>query len=264
MKTIVKEFITSVIATLLFAVVLCGIYPLIVWGAGQLLFSHQANGSLIESGDRKIVGSEWLGQNFTSAKYFQPRPSSAGTGYDAANSSGSNLGPTSKKFINGTTKSIATIGPEADAQPKAAPDVVDFDGIKLRVLGYCDANGIDYQLIQDGKPVDPKTFKNEKGDYDQVKLITGFNDDAKPLTVKPSVLIPGDAVTASGSGLDPHISVKNALLQAARVAKERKISEDVVKAEIQKATAGPQFGILGEAGVNVLKLNIALDSLAAK
>jgi len=264
MKTIVKDIITSVLATLIFAVICCGIYPLIVWGAGQLLFSHQANGSLIESGDRKIVGSEWIGQNFTSAKYFQPRPSSAGTGYDAANSSGSNLGPTSKKFINGTTKSIETIGPEADAKPKAAPDVVDFDGIKLRVLGYCDANGIDYQLIQDGKPVDPKTFKNEKGDYDQVKLITAFNDDAKPLTVKPSVLIPGDAVTASGSGLDPHISVKNALLQAARVAKERKISEDVVKAEIQKATAGPQFGILGEAGVNVLKLNLALDSRVAK
>jgi len=264
MKTIVKDIITSVLATLIFAVICCGIYPLIVWGAGQLLFSHQANGSLIESGDRKIVGSEWIGQNFTSAKYFQPRPSSAGSGYDAANSSGSNLGPTSKKFINGTTKSIATIGPEADAKPKTAPDVVDFDGIKLRVLGYCDANGIDYQLIQDGKPVDPKTFKNEKGDYDQVKLITAFNDDAKPLTVKPSVLIPGDAVTASGSGLDPHISVKNALLQAARVAKERKISEEVVKAEIQKATAGPQFGILGETGVNVLKLNLALDSRVAK
>ena len=264
MKTIVKDIITSVIATLIFAVICCGIYPLIVWGASQLLFSHQANGSLIESGDRKIVGSEWLGQNFTSAKYFQPRPSSAGTGYDAANSSGSNLGPTSKKFINGTTKSIATIGPEADAKPKASPDVVDFDGIKLRVLGYCDANGIDYQLIQDGQPVDPKTFKNEKGDYDQVKLITAFNDDAKPLTVKPASLIPGDAVTASGSGLDPHISVKNALLQAARVAKERKISEDIVKAEIQKATAGPQFGILGEAGVNVLKLNLALDALTPK
>ncbi len=107
MKTIVQEIITSVLATLLFAVLLCGIYPVAVWGAGQLLFPHQANGSLVESSDRTIVGSEWLGQNFTSAKYFQPRPSSAGTGYDAANSSGSNLGPTSKKLINGTTKSIA-------------------------------------------------------------------------------------------------------------------------------------------------------------
>jgi K+-transporting ATPase ATPase C chain len=228
-----------------------------------LLFPHQANGSLIESADRRIIGSEWLGQNFTSAKYFQPRPSSAGTGYDAANSSGSNLGPTSKKLINGTTKSTALPGKEAGTYV-AGPDVVDFDGIKLRVLSYCDTNGIPYELIQDGKPVEPKTFKTDKGDYDQVKLITAFNDDAKPLTVKAATLIPGDAVTGSGSGLDPHISVKNALLQAPRVAKERGLSEDVVKAEIVKATAGPSLGILGEAGVNVLVLNVALDKLATK
>jgi K+-transporting ATPase ATPase C chain len=262
MKTIVKEIITSVLATLLFAVVCCGLYPVLIWGASQLLFSHQANGSLIESSDRKIVGSEWLGQNFTSAKYFQPRPSSANTGYDAASSGGSNLGPTSKKFINGTTKTIALPGKEAGKYETS--DVVDFDGVKLRVLGYCDANGIAYQLIQDGKPVDQKTFKTEKGEYDQVKLITAFNDDAKPLTVKPASLIPGDAVTASASGLDPHISVKNALLQAPRVAKERSISLDAVKAEITKATAGAQFGILGEAGVNVLTLNLTLDKVASK
>ena len=76
--------------------------------------------------------------------------------------------------------------------------------------------------------------------------------------------MPGDAVTASGSGLDPHISLKNALLQAPRVAKERNLSVDTVKSEIEKATTGPQFGILGEAGVNVLKLNLALDAAAQK
>jgi potassium-transporting ATPase KdpC subunit len=263
MKTIVKETITSILATLLFAVILCGIYPVVVWGASQLLFPHQANGSLIEGSDRKIVGSEWLGQNFTSAKYFQPRPSAAGLGYDAASSSGSNLGPTSKKFINGTTKSTALPAKDAGGTPTAGPDVVDFDGVKLRVLGYCESNGIAYQLLQDDKPVDQKTFKTDKGEYDQVKLITAFNDDAKPLTIKPESLIPGDAVTASGSGLDPHISPKNALLQAARVAKERSLGVDVVKAEIAKATAGPSLGILGEAGVNVLTLNLALDKLAA-
>src|SRR5882757_3711762 len=153
MNTIVKETIVSILATIVFAFVLCGLYPLIVWGAGQLLFSHQANGSLIESSDRKIIGSEWLGQNFTSAKYFQPRPSSAGTGYDASSSSGSNLGPTSKKLINGTTKSIAVPGKEAGTYTPA-PDVVDFDGIKLRVLSYCESNGIAYELLQDGKAVD--------------------------------------------------------------------------------------------------------------
>ncbi len=140
--------------------------------------------------------------------------------------------------------------------------MVDFDGIKLRVLNYCESNGIAYDLLQGGAPVDAKTFKTDKGEYDQVKLITAFNDDAKPLTIKPASLIPGDAVTASGSGLDPHISVKNAQLQAARVAKERGLSVDVVKAEIAKATAGPSLGILGEAGVNVLMLNLALDKLA--
>ena len=75
---------------------------------------------------------------------------------------------------------------------KAGPDVVDYDGIKLRIIDYCDQNGIAYKLLQDDKEVDPKTFKTEKGDWDQVKLITAFNDDNKPLSVKPSVLIPGD------------------------------------------------------------------------
>jgi K+-transporting ATPase ATPase C chain len=264
MKTIVKEITTSILVTLLFAVLLCGIYPVVTWGISQLLFSHQAGGSLIEGADRKIVGSEWLGQSFTSAKYFQPRPSAAGLGYDAASSSGSNLGPTSKKFINGTTKSTALPAAEAGSAPKPGPDVVDFDGIKLRILNYCESNNIPYELYQDGKSVEEKAFKTEKGAYDQVKLITAFNDEAKPLTIKASSPIPGDAVTASGSGLDPHISPKNALLQAARVAKERNLSVDVVKAEIEKATAGPQFGILGDAVVNVLKLNLALDKIATK
>lgn len=264
MKTIVKEFATAVIATIVLGIIVCGLYPLAVYAVGQLLFSHQANGSLIENSDHKIVGSELLGQNFTSAKYFQPRPSSAGTGYDAANSSGSNLGPTSKKFINGTTKSTALPPKEAGGAFLPGPDIVDFDGLKLRVLGYCEANGIAYQLLQDGKPMDPKSFKTEKGDYDQVKLITAFNDDVKTLTVKPEALIPGDAVTGSASGLDPHISVKNALLQAARVARERKLSVDDVKSLITKATEGPSLGIFGDAGVNVLKLNLTLDGIAAK
>ena len=194
MNTIVKETTRAILATLLFAIVLCGVYPVVVWGASQLLFPHQANGSLIDGSDRKIVGSELLGQNFTGAKYFHPRPSAAGAnGYDAANSSGSNLGPTSKKLI---------------------------DSVRQRVTDYRAENGL-----------------------------------------APETLVPGDAVTASGSGLDPHISVKNALLQAPRVARERSVSVDAVKSEIEKATAGPQFGILGEAGVNVLKLNLALDKL---
>ena len=197
MNTIIKEITTSILATLLFAVVLCGFYPVFVWGAGELFFPYQANGSLIEGGDRKIIGSELLGQNFGGAKYFHPRPSAAGAnGYDAANSSGSNLGPTSKKLI---------------------------DAVKQRVTDYRTENGM-----------------------------------------AADALVPGDAVTASGSGLDPHISVKNALLQASRVARERGLSDDVVKGEIDKATTSRQFGIFGEAGVNVLKLNLALDAVGPK
>jgi len=196
MKDFLKEILTSILATLVFAVLLCGIFPLIIFGAGQLLFSGQANGSLIESKDRRIIGSEMLGQNFAGAKYFHPRPSAAGAnGYDAASSSGSNLGPTSQKLM---------------------------DAVKQRVETYRAENGL-----------------------------------------AADALIPGDAVTASGSGLDPHIGVKNAELQTPRVAKERGLSLDAVKAEIAKATDGRSLGILGEPGVNVLKLNIALDNAAA-
>jgi potassium-transporting ATPase KdpC subunit len=197
MNTIIKETITSIIATLVFAVVVCGFYPVIVWGTTELFFPYQVNGSLIEGSDRKIIGSELLGQNFVGAKYFHPRPSAAGAnGYDAASSSGSNLGPTSKKLI---------------------------DAVKQRVTDYRKENGM-----------------------------------------AADALVPGDAATASGSGLDPHISVKNALLQAPRVARERGLSDHAVKSEINKATTGRQFGILGEAAVNVLKLNLALDAVAPK
>jgi potassium-transporting ATPase KdpC subunit len=196
MKTIINETLTSILATIVFALVLCGLYPLVVYAAGQLLFSHQANGSLIENADHKIIGSEWLGQNFTSVKYFHPRPSAAGTGYDAANSSGTNLGPTSQKLV---------------------------DSVKAAVEQYRKDNGLSADL-----------------------------------------LVPGDAVTSSGSGLDPHISVRNASLQSARVAKERGLDVEIVKAEITKATDGRSLGFLGEPGVNVLKLNVALDKLASK
>ena len=196
MNTVLKEILTAIRSTLFFAVLLCGIFPLIIFGAGQLFFPRQANGSLIESSDRRIIGSEWLGQNFAGAKYFHPRPSAAGAnGYDAASSSGSNLGPTSQKLI---------------------------DAVKQRVEAYRAENGL-----------------------------------------TADALVPGDAVTASGSGLDPHITARNAELQAPRVAKERNLSLDAVKTEMAKATDGRSLGILGEPGVNVLKLNIALDNLAA-
>jgi K+-transporting ATPase ATPase C chain len=191
MKTIFTELKNSIIATIVFVIVLCGIYPLIVYGAAQLFFPHAANGSLIEGKNRELVGSDLLGQMFSADKYFHPRPSAAGAGYDAANSSGTNLGPTSEKLKN---------------------------SVKSAVEQYRKENNL-----------------------------------------APDVLVPADAVTSSGSGLDPHISVKNAELQIPRVAKARGLEDAAVRALVEKFTDGRQFGVLGEAGVNVLRLNLALD-----
>jgi K+-transporting ATPase ATPase C chain len=190
MKDFIAELRASIAATLLLAVLCCGIYPAVVWGVGQGLFSHKANGSLVRV-DGKVAGSSLLAQGFTAPKYFHPRPSAAGQGYDAASSSGTNLGPTSKKLI---------------------------EDVKQRVADYRTENGL-----------------------------------------PPDSRVPADAVTSSASGLDPHISVRNALLQAARVAKARGIGEKDVLAKVEAHTEGRTLGLLGEPRVNVLTLNLSLD-----
>jgi len=149
-------------------------------------FRTRRTGSLIVSKDGKVLGSELLAQSFTSAKYFHPRPSAAGTGYDATSSGGTNFGPTSQKLM---------------------------DSIKAAVAQYRTENGL---------PAD--------------------------------ALVPGDAVTSSASGLDPHISVKNARLQTARVAKARNLNVEKVLELVEKYTDHRQLGLFGEDGVNVLRL----------
>ena len=193
MKALFSEIRGAVFATLVLAIVCCGLYPLVVFGISQMLFHDKANGSLILDKDGTVRGSKLLAQGFTADKYFHPRPSAAGSGYDAANSSGSNLGPTSQKLN---------------------------DAIKDRVAAYRKENGL-----------------NE------------------------SEAVPADAVTTSGSGLDPHISLRNAELQIPRVAKGRGVSEENLRELINQNTDGPDLGFLGEAGVNVLTLNRALDQL---
>jgi len=167
------------------------IYPLTVTGLAQVLFPHQANGSLIVI-NGKTYGSELIGQQFDDPKYFWGRPSAAREAYNAAASSGSNLGP---------------MNPSLEEVVQARMDAL--------------------------QAVDPNN----------------------PLP------IPVDLVTASGSGLDPHISVASALYQVNRVASARGWSEADVTSLIEKYTEGRQFGIFGEPRVNVLSLNLALDGI---
>ena len=193
MKAFFSEIRGAVMSTLILAVICCGLYPLIVFGISQALFHDKANGSLIVDQNGIVHGSKLLAQGFTAEKYFHPRPSAAGNGYDASSSGGGNLGPTSQKLN---------------------------DAIKDRIDAYRKENGL------------------------------GGNEP-----------VPADAVTASGSGLDPHISLHNAQLQIARVAKARGLSEDKVRELVEQNTEGRDLGVFGEPGVNVLQLNLALDEL---
>jgi len=107
MKELFSDIRGAVMSTLVLAIVCCGIYPLIVFGIAQAAFHDKANGSLIVTKDGTVRGSELLGQNFSGEKYFHPRPSAAGNGYDATSSGGSNLGPTSQKLHDSIAQNVA-------------------------------------------------------------------------------------------------------------------------------------------------------------
>jgi K+-transporting ATPase ATPase C chain len=183
-----KHFITSILMTVVTTLLLGLVYPFVVTSLAQLIFPAQANGSLITR-NGKVIGSHLIGQPFSSPGYFHSRPSAAGTGYDAGNSSGSNLGPTNKMLVD-------------------------------RMAG----------------------------------------DVQKAQAENPNTPVPMDLVTTSASGLDPHISPDAAAFQVPRIARERGISEDEVRSLIEKHTEARQLGFLGEARVNVLELNLDLDT----
>lgn len=187
-----KNMISAVLMTLVTTVLFGLLFPLFVTGLAQVLFPKQANGQLILR-NGQLVGSRLIGQQFSSAGYFHSRPSSAGTGYDAGNSGGSNLGPTNQSLI-------------------------------ARV----------------------------QGDADRLQA------------ENPGSGIPMDLLTTSGSGLDPHISPEAAEFQVPRIAKERGLSDDVVREAIRQHTEGREFGFLGEPRVNVLELNLTLDEISPK
>ena len=182
-----KNLITAVLMTVATTILLGLVYPLLVTGMAQVIFPKQANGQLIQQ-DGKTVGSRIIGQGFSGPAYFHSRPSAAGTGYDAANSAGSNFGPTNQKLID-------------------------------RVKG----------------------------------------DVASARADNPGQSVPIDLVTTSASGFDPHITPAAAEFQLPRIARGRRTTIEQVRAVLAKHTEPRQLGVLGEARVNVLELDLELD-----
>jgi K+-transporting ATPase ATPase C chain len=187
-----KHLTTAFLMTIATTILLGIIYPLLITGLAQVLFKDKANGQIITR-NGEAIGSHIIAQPFTGAKYFHPRPSAAGNGYDAANSGGSNLGPTNQKLI-------------------------------------------------DRMQADAKTLHDEN----------------------PARLIPVDLITTSASGFDPDITPAAAEFQIPRIARERGMQESALRELVQKHTSQRDLGLLGEARVNVLELNLALDDLTAK
>lgn len=183
-----RNLIVAVRMTIVTTLLLGVIYPVAITAIAQVVFSNQANGQLIEQ-NGTVIGSRIIGQGFSSPAYFHPRPSAAGSGYDAASSGGSQLGPTNKKLIDNVRANVEA----ARSDNRTAP-------------------------------------------------------------------VPVDLVTTSGSGLDPHITPAAANFQVARVARARGISEDEVRRIVRANTLARTLGFLGEPRVNVLELNLALDS----
>jgi potassium-transporting ATPase KdpC subunit len=256
-----RQLVTGLLMTVVLTVLLGLVYPLAVTGISHLTMSKRADGSLVKE-NGKVVGSSLIGQSFADAdgnplvQYFQSRPSNAGDGYDARASSGSNLGPSNPKLIGNVPgvvfgddgKLLTKNAYATPADPYCVPvPASDKDGNDVT---DADGNPV-YEKNKDGSyACDPNTVPERTLAY---RALNALASDVK---------VPVDAVTSSGSGLDPQITVANARLQAARVARARKISVGQVTSLIADHTQGRQFGVLGEETVNVLELNLALDKLA--
>jgi len=253
-----RQLLTGLIVMVVMTVTLGFVYPLVVTAISQVAFHNKANDSLVKV-NGKAVGSSLLGQNFTDKdgnplpKYFQPRPSAAGTnGYDASSSSASNLGPSNPLLIGNIPGVSITDKTNAYATP-SDPYCVPVQATDKNNNPITDKAGNPvYEKNKDGSYVcNANTVPERTLAY---RALNNLAANAK---------VPVDAVTASGSGLDPDISIANADLQAQRVATARHLPLATVMAQIKAHTDGRALGFLGEKAVNVLELNLGLDKLGS-
>ncbi|MFC4126522.1 potassium-transporting ATPase subunit C [Nocardia rhizosphaerae] len=280
MSTWIRQHLAAVRALLVLTVITGFVYPAAVFAVAQLPgLDDKADGSLLER-DGKLVGSSLIGQSFTDSdgaamvQYFQSRPSAAGDGYDPMSTSASNLGPEDIVDTAARTSLLTTVC----ARSKQVGDREGVDGSRpfcteggvgavLSVIGPRDAKGEVAQpervvSVNELCPAQPfvTTFRGvavecakEGADY-AIGRIVPIRGDAP---AEPAV--PADAVTASGSGLDPHISPEYAAIQVERVARARGVTTAQVRAVLADRTEQRTFGVLGAPRVNVVELNLALD-----
>lgn len=277
------QHLAALRALLVFTVLLGIAYPLVMVGVGRIPgLSDRTDGSLVTVGET-TVGSRLIGQLFTDAdgnpdpRYFQSRPSAAGDGYDPTSTSASNLGPESivDTLSDNPDDASQSLLTQVCARSLAVGELEGVDGRRP----YCTADGVGAVLAvfhRDGftGPITRVVSVNQTGTpfvatYDGVTVEPAKNgEDYQALggvmtpirgdaPAQPAV--PADAVTASASGLDPHISPAYAALQVPRIARERGLTEDAVRALVKDNTADRALGFLGAPGVNVLELNVALD-----
>ncbi|MFN6543411.1 potassium-transporting ATPase subunit C [Mycolicibacterium nivoides] len=283
-SNLLRQHAAALRALLVLTVILGIGYPVFIWLVAQIPgLRDKADGSLIEV-NGKPVGSSLIGQSFTDAdgnplpRYFQSRPSAAGDGYDPMSTSASNLGPESvvdtpdkPSLLTLVCSRSAAVG-ELDGVDGARPFCTgDGVGAVLSVIGPRDARGNvihPTKVVSVNQPCDTtKTPFINTYEGVRVECAKAGEDYSTGLIVPirgsapADPAVPADAVTASGSGLDPHISLAYADLQVNRVAKARGLNPELVRSMVAQHTDGRTLGFFGEPRVNVLELNIALDSL---